>query len=55
MSNFTAHSDSLSYMEMTGYDSRYQRGGDASAAGLLTGTATRMLGAIARPLQNKDN
>ena len=44
LSNFTAHSDSLAYVEMTGYDSRYQGGGDASARGLLTGTATRVLG-----------
>ena len=44
LSNFTAHSDSLAYVEMAGYDSRYQGGGDASARGLLTGTATRVLG-----------
>ena len=44
LSNFTAHSDSLAYREMNGYDSRYQSAGDAMAArGMLTGTATRVL------------
>lgn len=44
LSIFTAHSDSLAYRVMNGYDNKYQGAGDAVAArGMLTGTATRVL------------
>ena len=44
LSIFTAHSDSLSYRMMNGYDNKYQGAGDAVAArGMLTGTASRVL------------
>ena len=44
LSIFTAHSDSLAYRVMNGYDNKYQGAGDAvSARGMLTGTATRVL------------
>ena len=44
MSIFTAHSDSLAYRVMNGYDNKYQGAGDAvSDRHMHTGTATRVL------------
>ena len=43
LSIFTAHSDSLTYRVMNGYDNKYQGAGLASARGMLTGSATRVL------------